>query len=164
RRMGAQTTIVDLMLKPLVSKRWESSLNANLNLKPSFKEVKDKLAELCSTLPSKDCVTSVVHGDLHADNIFAILSPHKEIRGVALIEWGIVRSGRHPLSDISRLMVDLAYRIRPHSSLKEWAFDQVRQWGVRLGCHDEDWRVALIHQIAKIMFYRNGSDDLAPYI
>jgi hypothetical protein len=61
-------------------------------------------------------------------------------------------------------MVDLAYRIRPHSSLKEWAFDQVRQWGLKLGCHDEDWRVALIHQIAKIMFYRNGSDDLTPYI
>src|SRR6185369_14647222 len=162
---GAQTTVVDLMLKPLVNVGWESSLNAKLDVNPSIHEVKDKLAELCATPPSKDCVTSVVHGDLHADNIFAILSPNKEIRGVALIDWGMVRSGRHPLSDISRLMVDLVYRIRPQSSLTEWAFDQVRQWGMKLSCHEEeDWRVALIHQIAKIMFYRYGTDDLMPYI
>jgi uncharacterized protein associated with vWA-MoxR-VMAP ternary system len=164
RRMNAQTTIVDLMLKPLVSERWESSLNGNVTTKPCFKEVKDKLLELWTTLPSKDCVTSVVHGDLHTDNIFAILSPNKAIRGVALIDWGMVRSGWHPLSDISRLMVDLVYRVSPHTVQREWAFDQVRKWGVKLGCHDEDWRVALIHQIAKIMFYRYGTNDLMPYI
>jgi aminoglycoside phosphotransferase (APT) family kinase protein len=101
---------------------------------------------------------------LHSDNVFAVLAPDDTVRGVAVIDWGSVESGRHPLSDVSKLMVDLAYRVQCTPEMRALAFDVVRDWGVSLGCDSDDWRVTLIHQLAKIMFYRYGADDSRPLI
>ena len=165
RRRQAGATVVDLMLKPLAAGGLTNYLKPGLKIDPSFTRVKTKIAQLCKEVqPKKGCAFCIVHGDLHADNIFAVLSGDKKIRGVALIDWEGVQSERHPLSDISKLMTDLIYRGRVGARLRPWGFRKVRDWGHNLGCGKEDWQIALIHQIAKIMFYRYGADNSTPYI
>jgi aminoglycoside phosphotransferase (APT) family kinase protein len=113
---------------------------------------------LGADIPLKACSTCIVHGDLHTDNLFAVLNPQNHrLISVALIDWANVTSGWHPLSDISRLMVDLAYHILPNDEHQKLCCEVVREWGRNLGCKPCDWAVAVTHELAKLMFYRAGS-------
>ncbi len=167
RTKGNPSTVVDLLLKPLAEGGFQNYIKKVVTT-PSFEDVWDKISELYIRsqkkvqLGSSRVVTCVVHDDLHADNIFTVLTTDGQIQYVGLIDWGLVRSGRHPLSDISKLLTDLVYRI--DLSLRELAFNTIQQWGGTLRCGSEDWKFALIHQIAKIMFYRYEEDDSRPYI
>jgi hypothetical protein len=167
RSRQADRSVVELYLSPLVSGGFRNHLNRSIATIPSFADVKRLLTSVCvmdHPQLRENCKTCIVHGDLHSDNIFAVLAPDDTVRSVALIDWGSVRSGRHPLSDISKLMTDLAYRVQCTPEMRDLAFDVLRGWGVCLGCDPEDWRIALIHQIAKIMFYRYGVDESKPFI
>jgi hypothetical protein len=111
-------------------------------------------------------LTCVVHGDLHAGNVFSLLDETRQLQGVALIDWGKVHSDRHPLSDIAKLMVDLHYHVRWNdratTAERDWAFEQVKKWGSELACDPDDWMLALLHNMAKMLFYRDGSHDDSP--
>jgi hypothetical protein len=161
RQAEASATIVDLMIEPLTRDKLPNYLRKGMKTKPEWEEVQAEINHLCNVHLATPTKTCVVHGDSHADNVFALLASMdsrsiKSIKRVALIDWANVRSGWHPLSDISKLMVDLAYRIRPTQELRELSHEIVEQWGSRLGCDPNDWIVALIHQIAKIMFYQSN--------
>ena len=152
-------TCVELMIGPLANLR--SHVEGQLD-RPTLDDVK----ELLQSLPPmsacfKRATTCVAHGDLHAGNLFAILSRDHTINGVALIDWANVASGRHPLSDISRLMVDLAYHVCPSESMRQRCRSIVCDWGT---AKDMDWAIALIHQIAKLLFWRQESNERQPYI
>ncbi|HEY0375573.1 MAG TPA: hypothetical protein VGC87_01295 [Pyrinomonadaceae bacterium] len=169
RRKGAGRSIINLMLKPLAegARPLQNYLDSSYPVAPGFDEVKELIVELSRLNQGelKDSVsTCIVHDDLHSDNIFAVLSSVGRIQTVALIDWGNVKSKRHLLSDISKLMTDLAYRIVPTAKMREMAFRTVREWGSARGCNSEEWKVAMIHQIAKMMFYRDGSDRFKPYV
>ncbi len=162
------TSTVDLMIKSLAEGRLINYINNKIS-NPSFDEVKQILQNILKikmTLGSTSS-TSVVHGDLHADNVFAILWPNYKIKGVAIIDWGNVRSGRHKLSDISKLMVDIVYRVNPNVELEEIAFQTIQEWGKKLGCGNNDWKIALINQISRILFYKSEVEikkKVAPYL
>lgn len=167
RQAEGPDTIIELMIEPLASGQLQNYLKG-MEPKPSLQEVRAELSELRSIHPAAPAKTCIVHGDLHADNVFALLGAkdgkgRKVINRVALIDWGSVRSGWHLLSDISKLMVDLGYRIRPCREMQVFCHETVKEWGLRLGCDPNDWAVALIHQLAKIMFYQANSSG-APYI
>jgi hypothetical protein len=167
RRREDDRNVVQLYLTPLVNGGLQNHLNRALATTPSFADVQRLLASVCNMDHPNlrgHTWTCPVHSDLHSDNVLAILAPDETLRGVAVIDWGSVQSGRHPLSDISKLMVDLAYRVECTQDMRALAFDVVREWGVSLGCDSDDWKVALIHQLAKIMFYRYGTDDSKPLI
>jgi hypothetical protein len=168
---------VDLMITPLLERSGglQNYLAPGIKLSPSFDEVRNALTEIVSVdwRGARGCDTCIVHGDLHSDNLFAILERTEgagtdkrvgAIRDVALIDWGNVRSGRHPLSDVSKLVTDLVYRVRPDLTKRAAINKQPNIWGRALGCDDNDWKVAMIHHIAKILFYKYGADDKKPYI
>ncbi|MCL4786668.1 MAG: hypothetical protein KJ070_07720 [Verrucomicrobia bacterium] len=122
----------------------------------------------------------LIHGDLHAGNIFAFLDkpfdPEKypssaqnqrpQIEDVALIDWGNVTPDGHPLLDAAKLMVDLIYRVKWRERATfhlAWAKDQMMKWKLgrppeRLQQAQQDYwaefcDLALIHQIAKSLVY-----------
>lgn len=107
----------------------------------------------------------VIHGDLHSDNIFSIENEAKNktfLSQVALIDWGSVREKAHPLSDVSKLMVDLLYRVlwKKGSGFQEnqiWTWNIVKNWEEELKLNKSDWAIAIIHQITKMLFYSSNS-------
>lgn len=162
-------TIIDLMIKPFVNGKLKDYLEGK-GRNPGYSEVRDLLRNV-SELRWKDLhvgkFTSVVHGDMHSENVFAILSLEREIKGVALIDWGHVRSERHPLTDISRLVTDIVYGSCPDDAIVERAFRVGAEWGRKLGCGEGAWEVALVHQIARMILYRantSGRNTIKPYI
>lgn len=79
----------------------------------------------------------IVHGDLHCDNAFAMTDSKSKIQSVAIIDWGKVQSGCHPLTDISILLADLAYRIcyeRPGFT-SEWVLKLLKKYAFERGCN-----------------------------
>src|SRR6185436_2550638 len=79
-------------------------------------------------------------------------------------------SDRHRLSDISKLMADLIYKVRwPSRRSREWAqerkwaLDRVKEWGAS-GPDNKDWCVAMAHQVAKMLFYHSDDDSQQPYL
>lgn len=174
RKGGAMKTVIELMIGPHA----EGKLHRNDRflkdlINPSLEEIQAEIDQLYTYnyAPSfKDTVACTVHGDLHSENIFAILTLEGVLRDVALIDWGRVQPDRHPLSDISKLMVDLAYKINPSPELdsseevQNFYLREVQKWGKNLGCARRDWLVALIHQLTKFLLYSYGEDKNTPYL
>jgi hypothetical protein len=155
---GPLPNVIQLMIEPLARGKLKDYLREGTQTVPTMTEVQSFIDRLYETrIVHQTCTTCIVHGDLHADNLFAVLNSKHHIKSVALIDLGNVRSGWHPLSDISRLMVDIAYRVRTNAETQKLCDDVVYQWGKELGCSTNDWAVVLIHQIAKIMFYQADS-------
>jgi hypothetical protein len=171
----------DLLIKPLFTKHNGKTVlwrRANLT-KPGPDEVCHHLLPLLDTTRKQTASSlCVVHGDLHARNLFALLTEGRDALeqyvGVALIDWGNVGVG-HPLIDIARLTVDLIYNVRwkepsdPNFDSK-WAAEQVRTWPTKdpKGSND-DWRLALIYQVTKMLFWcehkADGQhDETKPYL
>jgi hypothetical protein len=165
RQAEAAQNIVELMIEPIAKGKLKSYLKRGMKTTPTLADVQSEIDRLCQFRPRTPAKTCIVHGDLHADNLFAIFSigKSKPIKRVALIDWASVRSGWHLLSDVSKLMVDLAYRIRPCEETRILSEEMVKQWGMRLACEPDDFMVALAHQIAKIMFYQADASG-EPYI
>jgi thiamine kinase-like enzyme len=140
---------------------------------PTFAEVKhfiENLRGMKNRSLRRDTPTVVVHGDLHAGNLFSVFDDSDEegrgINNVAVIDWGNVRPGSHPLSDITKLVADLMYKVRwdPDADRlneeKVWSFTVLRQWCARMHCQSEDhWKLAFVHQVSKMLFYCSGSGE-----
>jgi hypothetical protein len=137
---------------------------------PTFKEVQEfiiSLQNLQNRSLRRDTSTVVVHGDLHAGNIFALCDPDREgrqINNVAVIDWGSVRPASHPLSDIAKLMADLYYKIRwdhHHNDQHErqWMYEVFETWRKKLAPQRsaDHWKLAFIHQVSKMLFYHSGA-------
>lgn len=149
---------------------------------PSWAEVSRRLKELSELHNQRgrnETRTCVVHGDLHAGNIFSLIGKplHRNstrqrrndgLSGVAVIDWGSVSSRRHPLSDIAKLMADLHYKVRwgigDQHAEREWAFGIIKDWGERLGFQESAWIPPLLHQLTKMLFYISPSDPQKPYL
>ena len=159
---------------------WPPTLKRAEN--PSWNEVTGRLRELSDPLRQRgrnETRTCVVHGDLHAGNIFSLISKplrrgsrdHHDggnLSGVAVIDWGSVSSRRHPLSDIAKLMADLHYKVRwkmgDRPAEREWAFGIIKEWGERMGFRELAWIPPLLHQLTKMLFYISPGDPQKPYL
>jgi Ser/Thr protein kinase RdoA (MazF antagonist) len=125
---------------------------------PTLLQVRKLVEKGQKTLIGKrhETPTCVVHNDLHSRNIFALTGSDSSLRGVALIDWGSMEEGRHPLSDIARLLVDLCYKVRwgkGHLKNWKWAKKTIQSWGDALDVGKSDWKVALLHQMATMLFW-----------
>ena len=173
---GSPTSPTELLItEPFVNKKLQSFI-AERTSNPSLKQVQSLLKSVSVTLlrhTREHARTCVVHGDLHAGNIFSLFgrgSRHPDVTSVALIDWGSVASRRHPLSDISKLMADLLYKVRwrRHAQFedeRDWAIKIVKDWGQKTQCRGkEHWRLALMHQIAKMLFYNSDPGTRTPYL
>jgi hypothetical protein len=150
---------------------WISSMSD-----PTFDEVKafiHRLRQIKNPVLNQETSTVVVHGDLHVSNIFALLDAdgrNRRINNVAVIDWGSIRPESHPLSDIAKLMADLLYKVRweyhsEYEKEKKWAFNVLEHWCKRSACRVSDhWKLAFIHQVSKMLFYRvDAGDDQSTY-
>lgn len=171
---------IDLLITtPFVENHWAPTLQAAE--KPSWSEVSRRLEELSEKHRQKGQTrTCVVHGDLHAGNIFSLIGKplHRSstrdrrddgnLSAVAVIDWGSVRDGRHPLSDVAKLMADLHYKVRwkvgDRLAERKWAFGIIKEWGARLGFPEMAWIPPLLHQVSKMLFYISPGDPQKPYL
>ncbi|HLG54721.1 MAG TPA: phosphotransferase [Vicinamibacterales bacterium] len=155
---------VEILIRdPLVISKRVNSDGAKQLDSPTWDEVHSYLRDLCLALHDPRALgttrTCVVHGDLHCGNVFALLESGSSVtNGVAVIDWGSVNEGEHPLTDVARLMADLLFRVRwsqpDWDTDWQWAVKMVGAWGRRNGLTNEmEWRLALIHQLVRFMFY-----------
>lgn len=117
--------------------------------------------------------TFVIHGDLHAGNVFSITPNSSDSSPeVAVIDWGDVTEGSHPLVDLGKLIVDLVYRVRwnarSQKHAKEWHWmyydipKRLNSWGFVSGktkLNHEAWKLALIHHMIKVLVYSWQSES-----
>lgn len=153
----------DEFIGKLADDKLESHISDDVKMRPSLKEVRDLITKTYHSVRQylrvkTNMPTCICHGDLHCDNIFAIISTveytaEDRIEGVGLIDWERVQSGRHPLNDISRLMCDFAYKVKCNEKSRKLAKETVEWWGERKGCGDLDWRFAMMYQISVLLFW-----------
>lgn len=132
---------------------------------PSWDDVSTLLGKVSQENRHGSSRTCTVHGDLHADNVFSIVTGEKDrLVQVAMIDWGSVHGARHPLSDIAKLMVDLVFRIRWHHNYPgEWSWAQqvVQDWQEKVGIvrSANDWKFSLLHHASKMLFYEGDESS-----
>lgn len=172
---------IDLLVTTpfLEGDKWSPTLQMAEN--PSWPEVRCSLEELSDRhrLRGRNTRTCVIHGDLHAGNIFSLIGKPLQrnsareqrdsgsLSAVAVIDWGSVARDRHPLSDIAKLMADLHYKVRwkvgDRNAERKWAFGIIKDWGERMGFRELSWIPSLLHQLTKMLFYISPGDPQKPY-
>lgn len=178
-----------LHTKPLISGRLErlkvksSEMNHAECSDPSYeqiltclKQIEDKHENVIRGAP-----TCVAHGDLHCRNIFTLYEDDSIHQGtgkdtnlrrvhVAVIDWGEVESGRHPLTDVALLAADLVFKVRYGEKMNDgedkldanWAIETLRNWETTLLDKPElQARLAIVDQLAKMLTW--GSKEV-PYL
>jgi hypothetical protein len=99
---------------------------------------------------SQSCI---VHGDLHCDNIFAVIERDNNLLDIAIIDWGKVESDRHPATDIAVLLADLVFRVccdRDDININ-WATEMLGDYAVEKGIKREESEVVFCFYLLKML-------------
>ena len=121
RERQAPVTLGEMLATASVLRKQEARSKGRAFLKPTLSYM-EKIREFASQ--GQKSPSCIAHGDLHCDNLFALLGKDGELKGklldIAIIDWGKVDSGRHPATDLAILLGDLAFRvgaIKPDAAL-----------------------------------------------
>jgi len=99
----------------------------------------------------------IVHGDLHCDNLFALLDKEEpsenKLLGVAIIDWGKVESGKHPSTDIAILLADLVFRVkRDDDKIKpSWALEYIEEYANERGLDVRDIQIVFCYHVMRML-------------
>jgi len=157
-------------VEPRRRKQWDATGLSS----PSPTEVIDQLKRLNTGVRDVEASTmvSIIHGDLHAGNVFSI-EPSVRVPArvgdrpvvapapdVALIDWGLTDDGQFVMLDLAKLAADLLFHVwwQQDGRRDEWAALATiltDQLSAVAGLHANrcDWRFAYVHYLAKMLFY-----------
>lgn len=164
---------------------WFDKAEGTKLVRPSVEEVREQLDLLATHGRCDDGMTvSVVHGDLHAGNVFIIErvftrdaqaneeddSSEKSVDAidVAVIDWGLTAENKYVMLDMAKLVTDLLFHVRwPRERAEQDAWttlaadlsDKMDEWGKVTRA--PEWRYAYAHYLAKMLFYME--DDKSPH-
>src|SRR5579864_1057018 len=99
----------------------------------------------------------IVHGDLHCDNLFALLGRDGDLENklldVAIIDWGKVESGRYPSTDLGILLADLVFRVRlgDEGTTPAWALDYLRNYARSSGLAETDTLIVYCFHLLRML-------------
>ena len=130
---------------------------------PRISETVDYLLRLKDGNMGDDLVsTCIAHGDTHGGNVFSLIDNDGGLKAVALIDWGKVQSGHHPLTDISILIADLIFRIRWDPDSKDetirWGENLLNKMRERFGYFpDRESTLVIAVHLCRMLAWRNTS-------
>jgi hypothetical protein len=101
----------------------------------------------------KTSPSCIAHGDLHCENLFALLGKDGDLKGkllnVAIIDWGKVESGSHPSTDLAILLGDLAFRVK--AIRPDWALKYLVRYARTSGLDANDCRLVFCFHLMRML-------------